>query len=68
MLRKLGCIHLGASTTAKSQGSFIHACGIKSAKYYVDNYSGAPKWEKALFRLGYSVMKVKISLLKILGR
>lgn len=68
ILPQISCIHLGASTTAKSQGSFIHACGIKSAKYYVDNYSGAPKWEKALFRLGYSVMKVKISLLKILGR
>lgn len=68
ILPQISCIHLGASTTAKNKGSFVHLCGIQSAKYYVDNYSNASVYEKTIFYFGYQIMRIKIQMLKAIGK
>lgn len=64
ILPKVGCIHLGATSTKKSRSSFINNCGINSALYYVKEYSDAKKFERYWFFVGYFMMKIKISIVK----
>ena len=41
LVPKYKCIHLGASSTKKSQSSFVFKKGIESARYFVKNYLNA---------------------------
>ena len=50
IIPRLSLIHLGASSTSKSPGLFIMRCSRESTRYYINTYSGANAFERALFR------------------
>ena len=65
------CIHLGASSTKKSPSLFILKVGIASATYYLENYSGANRFQRLCYRTVTSTMmplaKFKMFIFRILG-
>lgn len=58
------CIHLGASSTSKSNNAFILNKGINSIKFYLTKYCILNQRQKALLYLGLLLMKFKILLIK----
>lgn len=65
VIPRLALIHLGASSTSKSPGLFIMRCSRDSTIYYIDKYSGANVFERAILHLAAWTILPKVRFQKL---
>lgn len=56
------CIHLGATTTKSTSSRFIVQCNFASARYFIENFKNASKFNLALLNLFSHLTMLKIRI------
>lgn len=66
LLPRLGCIHLGASSTKKEASYFVQRWGMESRSHYLKTYCQLNLIERAVYAFACLLFSIRLQILKII--